>query len=239
MASPAPLAFPHANPENGLVVGVYGDKGGIGKSTIATNFAYELGRRGRSTLLIDVNKLQKSSSSKAVFEHLKVEAGYRLVVEDEPENLARVRDIPGFAFKIIDLPPSPEEARHGLEQCDVVIVPAVLGHLTTAAVVETLQDVIPEGPVPLVVLNMIPPSRELAKESPRVTVVRQGLTAMGVRVCESVLRKYACYSDAQGDGYPITHSPERYDRGDKASKDITALVDEFLFLTTTGGGDEN
>lgn len=233
MASPAPLTFPNANPENGLVVGVYGDKGGIGKSTIATNIAYELGRRGLSTLLIDVNKLQQSSSSLAVFDRLKVEAGYRLVVEDDPENLARVRDIPGFAFKIVDMPPSPKEAADGLAECDVVIVPAILGHLTTAAVVETLTDVIPEGPVPLVVFNMIPPSREMAKESPRITVVRQGLISMRVRVFDTVLRRYTCYSDAQGEGYPITHSPERYDRGDKAARDTTALVDEFLLLTKT------
>lgn len=233
MASPPPLAFPNAN-ENGLVIGVYGDKGGIGKSTVATNLAYTLGQRGSRVLVIDVNKLQKMSSSKAVFEHMQVDAGYRLVVEDDPANLELVRNIPGFDFKIVDLPPSPDEASAGLEECDVVIIPALLGYLTTAAVIETITDVIPEGPVPLVLLNMIPPGRELAKESPKVTVVRQGLTSMGVRVLTSTLRRYTCYSDAQADGIPITHTPSLYNCGDKAARDINAVTDEFMMLAEKG-----
>lgn len=217
-------------PDETVIIGVYANKGGVGKTTTSTNLAFALGSLGWKVLLLDVNAGQKMSSSRAVFEGLKVEPTYRLVVEDDPANLALVRQIPGFHFVIIDLPPSAEEAKAGLEQCDAVIVPAISEFLTARGVMETIRESLPEGPVPVVMMSRIPPFNP--KRPPqKVQFLRNGFAGMGVRIFDTAMRQYACHNDAQAAGIPVTHDPDQYSNGDKAAADVRALADEVLAMT--------
>lgn len=225
-----PLHLPNRKPGGALITAIYGDKGGIGKSTIAQHLAYGIGSRGLGeVVVIDVNAEQKTSSSMTIFSELKVEPCYRCTVEDKPANLARVRDVPGVDHIIMDLPPSPREAKAALEQSDLVVIPAVPEHLTMRGVMETIQRVVPPGPHPVVLLNRTPSRGD--KEPPAIVTLRQGFAGMNVRVFDTALRQYAAHHHAQGSGIPLVHSPNLYDRGDKAAADVNALVDEFVAMT--------
>lgn len=123
-----------------FVVAVLGQKGGVGKTTLATNLAALAHLEGRRTLLLDCD-LQGSAFDwyHAREEHSRL-SGLVVARADRaltPRKFGELTD--GFAVVIVDGPPrGPDITRAVAVAADVVVLPARPGPFDAWASVETL-----------------------------------------------------------------------------------------------------
>lgn len=108
------------------VIGIIHVKGGTGRSTIATNLAASLARKGK-TLLIDCDRPQGSSMSWYSMRSSKNKAeGLSIATAQNIEELLEIHQgfDASYDFMILDAPPSLGEiTRAMLMLCDLLIIP--------------------------------------------------------------------------------------------------------------------
>ncbi|PQJ26766.1 hypothetical protein BSZ35_19145 [Salinibacter sp. 10B] len=203
------------------VVAVLNQKGGSGKTTIATNLASDLQRRGHRVALVDADP-QKTASEWAA-------RG-----EDTPPTFEATKDlstnIPALegSFDIVVLDGAPrmtELATDAVKAADLVLIPVQPSGADIWAaedildIVEARQNVTGEPRAAFVV------SRAVARTN-LADSVQDALEQYGVNVLDSRTGHRIAYPEALGAGLSVL------DTGGKAADEVEALTDETIELLT-------
>ena len=220
-----PLApFPRLRPSGGMFIAVVNQKGGVGKSTLAVHLAIWLQERGMRVALIDADGQAASSRWLHAAEPritVVTEANPEAIIE-EGSQLRQTHDA-----IVGDGPANLAEAtRAMLLVADLAVVPcgATLPELEAAAqsfrILRSAQTV-RSGALPTgrLVLNRLRSDRfVLTRES------RQAAGALGVPLCQSVLRLREATADSPGQRSVVWRMGRR---AKDASFEMTALLEEL------------
>ncbi len=203
------------------IISIVQVKGGAGRSTLSTNLAGELSKRGR-VVLLDCDMPQGTSASwYAVRQELR---GGELVQQLELDTasshadlIAKVQKHGGADFIVIDCPPRIAEiTRAALVLAELALVPvgASLPELWASSdVVALVEEARKVGPVNAnVVWTRFRANTKSARELSAMAAQELGLPIM-----DSALALRVAYPDAMGEGLTVAEV------GDKAAK--TELLD--------------
>lgn len=193
------------------VLAVYGGKGGIGKTTVATNMAWHLGTIA-STGLVDADYQE---SATRLHKNYSVPAPYTLTDGDTS----------GLRYVVMDMPPSIEEARPLLTSARLIVVPFVVRDMDATALMRTLMtDLIG---LPRVVVM----SRVTHHHKPTERTIRAVLEGLDVPVTDTVLREFgAAHDRANSTGVPLLHPDAQGYKVAEAAADMRNLADEIHTL---------
>jgi chromosome partitioning protein len=210
------------------VIAVFGGKGGIGKTTTASNLAYLFGRDGHRTLAVDANVDQLSMQ--VIYDRSQGDPPYDLTIEERPELLSRIQSVK-YDRVVIDCPPSRREAQGALEAADRIVVPYVPKFLETRAIVKTCHEVLSGRPY-RVLFVAVPAARKGAPgRKPRAADhARESLIGVGIPVYSTMIRNYVAHETAQASGVPV-FLPEAADldkHAPDAAEDYEAFYKELL-----------
>lgn len=205
------------------IVAVFSGKGGIGKTTTATNLAHRAGmdHPGR-VVLIDANASQRSAT--AIYDQLRVDATYALATEQDPAKLAYASKVDADLV-IIDCPPSDKEAAAAMDEADLVLVPYEPRWLETRAVMITLKD-LKERPHVVTFVRVKHNKKAVARSS------REALDGLGVRLTRAQVRWYDAHEQAQAAGWPVFtgEAQESITHADRGAADYEALYAELMAM---------
>jgi chromosome partitioning protein len=204
-----------------VVVAVYGGKGGIGKTTTASNLAYLFGRDGHRTLAVDANIDQLSMQ--VIYDQFQGDPPYDLTIEERPELLSKIRAV-AYDRVVIDCPPSAREAAAAIAAADRIVVPYVPKFLETRAIVKTCHDSLAGRPYRVLFVAVEHSRRNAARGA------RESLVGVGIAVYRTMVRKYVVHEKAQANGVPVflPEAAELDDMAPEAAKDYEAFYKELL-----------
>lgn len=191
---------------------VVSQKGGVGKTTLATALAVEAVRAGKRAVVVDLDP-QASAS----FWHDTREGDGPAVTAVPAARLGHVLAAAAEAavdIAIIDTPPfSKDIAYEAAERADFVLIPTRPAVLDVMAMTRTLELVRHYSRAHAVVLTFCPPSGREVEDT--VAVIRQlGATLAPVRIGNRV-----AYSRAQQSG----RAAQEIEEGGKAAREIKEL----------------
>lgn len=186
-----------------MKIAVAADKGGVGKSLLATHLAAAAAYGGQSVTLIDLDHRLASSNW--------------LTRAAAPVQVAPMGEgIQDADLTIYDTVAHPDQAmRDGLVGLDLLLVVASHDLNSQLAAVDLYRDLVDRGGRAWVVLNSVHPS---GRAEGRVA----NLAELGVAVAPTVVRRFACYDHALIDGRLVCDYP--YQKADDAWADIQALL---------------
>lgn len=203
------------------IVAIFSGKGGIGKTTTATNLAFRAGmdRPGR-VALVDANAAQRSAT--AIYDQLQVDAPYALATERDPAKLANARNL-DVDVVFLDCPPSADEAAAALDVADLVVVPYEPRWLETRAVMITLKD-LQQRPHAVLFVRVKHNKKGVASSS------REALDGVGVPLLRAQVRWYDAHEKAQAAGYPVftPQAQETITYADRGAADYDAVYEELM-----------
>jgi len=207
-----------------------GEKGGTGKSTLATNVAVWLARRGRDTLIIDTDR-QMTASSWADRRNARVPAARVHCAEKHGNVFHALRDAAKrYDEVIVDAGGrDSEELRTALVAAHVVYVPlrASQPDLETSVHMNELVT-LARGMNPALDARLIismAPTNPAVNEAGQARELLRELPVFSLS--DAVIRERKAYRDAISDGLGVVESDNR-----KAAAEIEALAHEIY---GTGG----
>lgn len=207
-----------------MIVALAGQKGGVGKSTIAVALAAEALVRGRSVLLVDADP----QGTARTWGEEATQAGHPSptvvamgATMHRPEQLPKVRA--GFDLVVVDCPPRAGDVqRSALMVADVAILPcgpsaadawALASSIELVTEARTLRPELRAG----VLLTRVQARTTLGKSA------REVLAETGLAVLESELGYRVAYQEALAAGLGVT----TYAPHDAAADEVRALLDEL------------
>ena len=207
-----------------MIVALAGQKGGVGKSTVAVALAAEALARGRSVLLVDADP----QGTARTWGEVATEAGHPSptviamgATMHRPEQLPKVAG--GFALVVIDCPPRAGDVqRSALMVADVAILPcgpsaadawALASSLELVTEAQTLRPELRAA----VLLTRVQSRTTLAKGA------RDVLGESGLPVFASELGYRVAYQEAIAAGLGVAE----YARHDAAADEVRGLLDEI------------
>lgn len=210
-----------------MIVALAGQKGGVGKSTIAIALAAEAFARGRSVLLVDADP----QGTARVWSEVAAEAGRRTpttvamgATMHKPGQLERVAA--GHDLVIIDCPGKLGEIqRSALMVADLVALPCGPSASDTWALAASLELVNEAKTMRPQMRAAIIITRKQARTA-LGRVAREALEATGLDVLRTELGYRVAYQEALATGQGVTEYAPR----DPAAAEVRALLDELLAL---------
>jgi chromosome partitioning protein len=192
-------------------------KGGSGKSTIATHLAVCAERNGKSVAIIDIDP--QASAYKW---------SQRRKADGPPVVKATAAQLPGFVKQakeqqadlvIVDTAGHSDVASsHALQVADIVLIPCRPSVADLDAIEDTIHLVrLTKGKQAAVVLNAAPPRGSLAKDT-RETISER------ITVAPPVLCQRSAYANAWIDGRTV----EEYEPQGKATEEIRQLYNWIM-----------
>ncbi len=200
---------------------IVSQKGGVGKTTLATALAVASEREGRRTALFDIDP-QGSAS----FWNDTRQANSPAVVAVPPVRLAhmlKAAEEAGTDFVIIDAPPIAKDiAFQAVENADFILIPTRPAVLDVMAATETLKLVkrASDPPKPAAVVITFCPIQGKEVPDTEAAILQMGATLAPVRIHNRV-----AHSRAQQTGLTALE----FEAGGKAALEIQLLY-EFLCI---------
>lgn len=204
-----------------FVLSVISQKGGQGKTTIATGFAVEAAREGASVVILDTDDRQGTASywenARQTDDITVVNTGIAVL----PLNLAKAEK--GEAdMVIIDTPANSRDiASEAARAANFVLIPVVPKAFDIASVLQTVKQVKLEGTPFAVVLSQVKHTGTEADDT------AASFKEMGVTVLSSRLHDRKDYSNAAALGL----APTEYDPRGKAAAELRGLFNEIKRLS--------
>lgn len=219
-----------------MIIAIAGQKGGVGKSTLAICLAAEAGERGRRALLVDADpqgtvrtwgELATESAEKtATWMPTIVAMGETM---HRPDQLPRIAE--SFDLVFVDCPP-----RHGgvqrsaLMVADAVLLPCGPSAADAWALASSLELVSEARTIRSELLAAI----VINKRKPRTSLgadARGMLSEGGLPVLMTELGDRIAYQEALAAGLGVT----RYAAKDAAAKELRNLFDEVMQIVERPG----
>ncbi len=205
------------------VVSIISQKGGVGKTTLATALAVEASRGGRQTLLLDLDP----QASASFWNDGRPEGAGPAVTAIPPARLEHCLKASGEAgadFVLIDTPPFAKDiAYDAAKLADFVLVPAKPAVLDIISMTRTVDLIKAFSRRAAVVLTFCPPvGRELEE-------AEEAVSQLGIELCPVRIGSRIAFSRAQQSGQAAQeHEP----RG-KAADEIRNL---YTYMCIHAGG---
>lgn len=194
------------------VLSIVSQKGGVGKTTLATALAVEASRQGRSVVIFDLDPQASASFWKDTRE------GDDIAITAVPaarlaHMLAAARE-GGCALAIIDTPPFAKDIAYEATQvADFVLVPTRPAVLDVMAMTKTL-DLVRHYDKPFgVALTFCPP------QGKEIDDALQVVSQLGAELCPVRIGQRIAYSRAQQTG----QAAQEIEPGGKAAQEIENL----------------
>jgi chromosome partitioning protein len=196
------------------VIAIISQKGGVGKTTLATALGVEASLSGLKTLVLDLDP----QASATFWKDNRVDEALA-VTAIPPARLGHVLNAAEEAkadLAIIDTPPLAKDiAFEAASRADFVLIPTKPAVLDIVAMTRTLELIRAVGRKAAVVLNFCPPTgREIAE-------AEEAVAAMGTALCPVRIGSRIAYSRAQQHG----QGAQEYEPGGKAALEIRQLYD--------------
>jgi chromosome partitioning protein len=207
-----------------MIIAVGGLKGGVGKSTVATNLASEAARRGRRVLLVDADPQQSAlawgqlASESGKPAPVVVAMGPTMHKPGQLDALAQ-----GYDAVVIDCPPRGDELqRSALAVADLVLLPCgpssfdAWGLAAMFALIDEAKRAKPTLQAAVVITR-----RQVG--TVRGREIRAALAEAGHPILEAELAYRVAYQEAVTAGLGVT----TYRPQDPAAGEVRALFDEL------------
>lgn len=178
-------------------------KGGSGKSTVAVNLAVALAERGRSVVLVDLDRQGTATDWR------------RARTADHPRLCHDIAHAAGADVAIIDTPGVDSPATTAaMRAADLVLVPVRPSVPDLRGSLPTIHALVRIGKPFAFVLNQCP-----VRAGSRLAETRAGLAALGI-VAEPPIAARVTYQDAMAAGLGVTE----YAPSSPAAEEIRALA---------------
>jgi len=210
------VSAPHPLPK---VLAVASQKGGAGKTTLATNLADALTLAGEAVLLIDLDPQRSALLWSETPSAVQVVAASAPALAAAP--FARLAS--AYAWVIIDCPPRLDDRTlAAVAVADLVLVPIRPTSMDLAVLPATLRA-IEHARLARAVITQRPPRSVVADSAPAA------IRAMGLEVFASTIAFRQDYPDA----HSVGQSAPRHAPKSKAAAEIKALLKEIRTLLGT------
>jgi chromosome partitioning protein len=210
------------------VIALVGQKGGVGKSTVAVCLAAEAIERGMSVLLVDADPQGTARTWGDVAAEAKrtvptiVAMGATMHRDDQLRRVAKP-----YALAIVDCPPRLGDVqRSALMVADLAILPCGPSAADAWALTSSLEIITEARTVrPMLLAHVL-----LTRKQARTAIgqnAREVLKASGLPILRTELGYRVAYQEALSSGQGVTtHAPR-----DRGATEIHALLDEVLRIT--------
>jgi chromosome partitioning protein len=212
------------------IVGVGGPKGGKSASTQAVHLAAIASRAGLSVLLVDGDENRSATDI--------VEGSGDLIRVDladgqDPAALRRLRQLrSGHDLVVVDLPGAKQGpfsailSGDGRPVVDLLVMPCAPEAMELRPTLRSVRGEIADMRLPylLVFTRVDTVSMEIAEAR------REELRQAGMKVSDTIIRRYRVYNDAAQDCCTVLDIPGRRSYARQAEKDQRAFADEVFDL---------
>ncbi len=206
-----------------MIISFVNQKGGVGKTTSAINFAASLKRKNYKLLFIDADPQGSATQWHAVENNTAFEVMHHPepITRSEIETLSQEYD-----YLVIDAPPAIGDITKSiLAVAELSIVPLSPSSLDiwsckgTLEMIDTAREDNPDLDVKLLINRKIPGTR-VGREA------RQSLGIFDMDILDTELCQRVAYIDAMTSGVSVM----QYAPGSKAANEIESLCDEVTLL---------
>jgi chromosome partitioning protein len=206
-----------------LVISVVNQKGGVGKTTIATHLAKYFHLRGKNVVLVDSDP----QGSARNWGEKDVGQTVEVIAIDRPTHKRDLRAYTHYDFVIIDGAPQVHAlALSAISVSDFVLIPVSPSPLdlwSTETLAEIVKDHVSSDPDRLraaFVINRCAKNTKLAK------AIREPLEALGLPILATQLNNRVAYPTAATNGQTVMDT----EPNGEAASEISLLVDEIISL---------
>jgi len=209
------------------IIALVGNKGGVGKTTLAINLASAL-NESAPTLLLDADPQGSSLQWKGIGGEAN-----GLEVRDASDDLSvSLEEAGGFDFCVIDCPPSVQssQTREALRVSELALIPVQPSPLDLWASVHIEEEVRAARSVndklrALLVINQMEPRTRLSR------LARDVLTELNLPAANTAIRRSVAHRNAVLQGCSVMHLGSR---GKAAAEEFRQLVEELGFKEVSG-----
>ena len=208
------------------VVAIVNQKGGTGKTTLATNLAWVLAEKG-NVMLVDADPQASALNWIAGESEVPESLTVRGTETDDVLRLVRSKATDGYDWIIIDGPPGiTKTTADAMRVADVVLIPAQPSPLDVwaasdiVAAVRARQKMTRGKPKAAFVITMTQPRTRLSRQ------IDDALDDMGIPVFQARTTRRVAYPNAINDGNAVTVG-----RDQTARNEILAIRGELEELT--------
>jgi chromosome partitioning protein len=205
-----------------LVIAVASQKGGSGKTTIATNLGVAAEGRGRPTVLLDLDP----QATATVWKDWRGEAPPDVYAAQHTRlpKLLQAAAANGAEVTILDTPPQADAiAQAAMRHADLVLIPCRPTAIDLQAITTTARAAAQEGKPSFVILNAVRPRSPLTEDAVRA------LDAAGIALVPVMVGDRADFQNPLSAG----RAGIEWDPKGKAAAEIQALWDWIADLPAT------